>query len=60
MEKYRWNNIYDYLKYKVDDWDLVRVKAEFIDLARQTDSDTLQDLYQSYMKNDGFFEELTG
>jgi hypothetical protein len=56
----KWNNIYEYLLYKVEDWDLVRIKVEFLDLARQTDPDTLTDLYQADMENDSYFEELTG
>ena len=55
----KWQNIYDYLIYKVEDWDITRMKTEFLELAQAADSDTLQDLYQADMENDSFFEELT-
>jgi hypothetical protein len=58
MPKYKWENPYDWLESKLLEWDLAQTRAELLSLARRLDFDTLQDLYQSDMDKDGYFEPI--
>lgn len=56
--KYRWPNPHEWLEAACSSWDKDRLLLEVRSLAIKHDSDTLQDLYQSEMENDGYFEPL--
>ncbi|MDR4483850.1 MAG: hypothetical protein R3B95_11665 [Nitrospirales bacterium] len=56
--KYQWDCPYSWLAEKSQEWEIERLKVEFLALAALLDSDTLQDQYQSEMDNDGYFEPI--
>lgn len=56
--KYRWRNPHEWLEAVCNSWDKDRLLLEVRRLAIEHDSDTLQDLYQSEMEEDGYFEPL--
>jgi len=55
--QYKWDSPYDWLMDKATDWDEIRLLAELRNVALLVDSDTLQDLYQTDMDNDGYFKK---
>ena len=55
---YKWDCPYDWLCDKLNGWDEATLRGEIRILAARLDSDTLQDLYQSEMEADGYFEEV--
>jgi hypothetical protein len=55
---YRWSHPYAWLIDTSKYWDKERLLYELQRLAIQHDSDTLQNLYQSEMDEDGYFEPL--
>ncbi len=57
MSKYKWATPYEWVEQKSKDWTKERLLTEFLNLARITDSDTLQDTFQDEMDEDGYFEE---
>ncbi len=57
MKKYRWACPYEWVEEKSKHWDRERLLTEFLNLARITDSDTIQDMFQSEMDADGYFNE---
>ncbi len=61
-KSYRWANPYEWIEHKVDsgEWSQGQIRSELLALAQQADPDDLQDLYQSEMDADGYFEELEG
>lgn len=54
--QYRWSHPYAWLKEASRNWDTERLRTELQRLAFHTDSDTIQDLYQSDMDADGYFD----
>lgn len=56
--RYRWSHPYAWLKHASADWDRDRLLHELDRLALQHDSDTLQDLFQPDMADDGYFDPL--
>jgi activator of HSP90 ATPase len=58
MTNYRWDNPYKWLEDQCRVWDKERVTQAFLSLALASDSDTLQDLFQPEMDQDGYFEEV--
>lgn len=58
MARYKWDSAYEWLEEKSQDWDATRLRTELLDLARQTDGDTIQDSFQSEMDSDGYFRDL--
>ena len=58
MSHYRWSNPIDWLIWKVKSMDENELRAEIINLAQELDPDTVQDLYQIEMEQDGYFEKL--
>ena len=57
MSAYKWATPYEWIEQKSQDWTRERLLTEFLNLARITDSDTLQDTFQGEMDEDGYFEE---
>jgi len=57
MPGYKWANPYEWLEYKSNMWGKNILRAELLELAQHTDFDTLQDMYQSEMDKDGYFEK---
>lgn len=58
MPRYKYADPQEWLAERARDWSHDRLYLELMELARQTDSDTLQDIYQSDMDADGYFEDL--
>ena len=58
MSKYKWATPYEWIEQKSQDWTRERLLTEFLNLACITDSDTLQDTFQSEMDEDGYFDTL--
>lgn len=56
--KYRWSHPYAWLETASATWDRDRLLREIRRLALQHDSDTLQDLFQLDMDEDGYFDPL--
>lgn len=54
---YRWSNVHEWLSEKAGSWDAQQLYHEFMALAGHVDFDTLQDIYQPDMEDDGYFEE---
>jgi len=59
MPKYKWDNPLEWLTEKANSWEKSELYCEFMELARRMDFDTLQDIYQSDMSKDGYFEKYT-
>ena len=57
MKKYRWARPYEWVEEKSKHWGREKLLTEFLNLARITDSDTIQDMFQSEMDADGYFNE---
>lgn len=55
---YRWSHPYVWLEETARGWSRDRLLLELQRLAIQHDSDTLQDLYQSEMDSDGYFDPI--
>ncbi len=58
MARYKWDSAYEWLSDKAKGWDEARLYQELMSLARDADSDTLQDQFQSDMDADGYFNDL--
>lgn len=56
-KKYKWKYPFEWLEEKVDKWSPGQVKCALA-LAVMTDSDTLQDLFQGEMTDDGYFDPI--
>ena len=56
--RYRWQNPYAWLHTACSSWDKDRLLLEVRRLAIEHDSDTLQDLYQQDMDDDGYFDPI--
>lgn len=55
---YKWDNPYEWVAEKAREWERNgTLFQEFLTLAQQVEMDTLQDLYQSDMIADGYFNE---
>lgn len=52
---YRWSHPYEWLADTARSWDKDTLYSELMNLASNTDSDTLQDLFQMQMDEDGYF-----
>jgi hypothetical protein len=57
-ETYRWSHPYAWLESAAAEWDRERLLQELLTLAIKHDSDTLQDIYQDEMENDGYFDSI--
>lgn len=55
MPNYKWENPYEWLEHKQEEWSKEETAQALLSLALHTDSDTLQDLFQSDMEEDGYF-----
>lgn len=56
--KYRWQSAHDWLFQKSESWSREELFSALQALALQCDSDTIQDLFQTEMDQDGYFEEM--
>lgn len=57
-KRYRWHSPGEWLDTKLNEWSPEEVKKAAETMARKLDSDTIQDLYESEMTEDGYFEPL--
>jgi hypothetical protein len=57
MATYKWASPYEWLCDKADEWTPKQVKATLISVAFLHDSDTIQDLFESEMDEDGYFDD---
>ena len=57
-EKYRWSTPYEWLEWKSRQWTRDELLQALLSVALQEDSDTLQDLFQSEMDEDGYFDVI--
>jgi len=59
---YKWDNPYewfeDHVNWLVGNGDYEVLAAEFLSLARELDFDSLQEHYEHYMDEDGYFDEV--
>jgi hypothetical protein len=56
---YRWANPHEWLFDKAhDEWTPEQLFAAFRDIVEKCDADTLQDLFQTEMDRDGYFDEI--
>src|SRR5215469_8923213 len=56
--RYKWDSPFEWLKEKADCWPAETLYKSLMDLAVQVDSDTIQDLFQTMMEEDGYFRDL--
>jgi len=60
-KRYQWQTPFEWLEWKVrytNDIRLGRLQSDLLELAQRTDPDILQDMYQSDMDADGYFDEI--
>ena len=57
MNTYKWKNPLEWLEDAIQTWSPNELKVEFIELAMRLDHDAIQDLYQSDMEKDGYFNK---
>lgn len=57
MAKYKWDNPTEWLLEKMADWDNEECRHALERLIERMDFDTIQDLFQDEMDEDGYFEE---
>ena len=55
---YKWANPYEWLNEASREWDCNKLRFELMEIAVKLDSDQLQDIYQSDMDQDGYFEAM--
>ncbi len=58
MKKYKWNNPYEWIIEKVSEWDENQLRHEIVEILSHIDIDTIQDIYQSDMEKDGYFNKI--
>lgn len=58
MPKYKWETPYEWLMDKVNDMSEQDLKNTVLNIARKCDSDTLQDIFESDMDEDGYFDKI--
>ncbi len=56
---YRWDCPQDWLMEKMEGMDRVTILENLRQLVSMTDADTLQDVFQTEMDDDGYFDDLT-
>ena len=56
--KYRWQNVHEWLHDHNEQWTLEETRQAMMEIALKCDSDTLQDIFQEEMDDDGYFEPL--
>ena len=58
VKKYKWNSAHEWLLDAMEKWDINQLKCEFREIMMKMDSDEIQDIYQSDMDADGYFDEI--
>ena len=58
MSKYKWDSPFEWLAEKAEDWDREQLLDTLTTVAGALDSDTLQDIFQDEMDQDGYFAEV--
>ena len=57
---YQWASVYQWLEYKTHEWFKEQTREElrelFVVLTREVEAEDLQDIFQSDMDEDGYFE----
>lgn len=59
MIKYKYENIYEWLEEYAKKLTHEELLSEFLHLAISTDPDDLQDIFQSDMESDGYFDPIS-
>jgi hypothetical protein len=59
MPSYKWATAHEWLAEYAKGLSEAQLYHELMELASKLDSDTIQDIYQSDMSADGYFEPLT-
>ena len=57
-KEYHWDSPFEWLADKAKSWDAAQLHETLITVAGACDSDTLQDIFQAEMNEDGYFEEI--
>lgn len=57
-KKYKWDHPLAWLLETAENWDHNQLKAEFQMVVSTLDFDTLQDMYESDMDKDGYFNPI--
>jgi hypothetical protein len=57
---YKWKNPHEWIGGAMQFWDEKRLRAELRAMAVRLDADTLQEMYESEMDADGYFENIPG
>ncbi len=58
MPKYKYSSPYHWLDDTASQWTQVELYAALMALAAQVDGDTIQDVFQSDMDKDGYFDAV--
>jgi formylmethanofuran dehydrogenase subunit E len=56
--QYKWASPQEWVVEACQNWNDHVLRSAFIELVMKQDADTIQDLYESDMDNDGYFEPL--
>jgi len=55
---YRWSTPLEWLAEKAGEWDAVELQQELLSMAQTIGFDAIQELYESDMAKDGYFEKV--
>lgn len=58
QKQYRWDSPYEWLMEKAESWTREQLFSALENVAVNTDSDTLQDIFEAEMTDDGYFRRL--
>lgn len=58
MARYKWDSPREWLMEQAANWDASKLFAELSAIVEKLDADTIQDLYQTEMSEDGYFRDL--
>lgn len=54
---YRWPTVFDWLRDKSEQMDRDELRSALMQVAVKCDPDEIQDIFESEMDNDGYFDE---
>ena len=58
MPRYKWNTPHEWLMDAAQSWDSAQLYSALSSIIDKLDADTIQDLYQTEMSEDGYFVDL--
>ena len=59
MAKYKWEFPGEWLQEKIQGWDEAELRSALLCMLDRMDNDDIQDIFQTEMDQDGYFEEIS-